>query len=149
MVLTQKMGDTAAARPAISVARFWRRVQGRIQVTSLSRLGGRSTAPSRGRVRPLHTHDASGVIHVESPTARRYTPGEVLRRVGVRFTSSCLGGYCAASDRRLRVFVDGRSVRGDPTALTLASHQEIVVACGTAAQLPSPVLSAYRFPPGL
>jgi hypothetical protein len=57
---------------------------------------------------PLHTHDASGVIHVESPT-----------------------------------------VRGDPTALTLASHQEIVVAFGTATQLPSPVPSDYRFPPGL
>ena len=31
----------------------------------------------------------------------------------------------------------------------LAPHQELVVALGTAAQLPSPVPSGYRFPPGL
>ena len=98
---------------------------------------------------PLHTHDGSGVIHVESPAVRGYTLGEFFAVWGVRFTPSCLGGYCAAGDRRLRVFVDGRPVRGDPTALTLASHQELVVAFGTAAQLPSPMPSAYRFPPGL
>jgi hypothetical protein len=98
---------------------------------------------------PLHTHDASGVIHVESPTVRGYTLGEFFAVWGVRFTPSCLGGYCAAGDRRLRVYADGRPVNGDPTALTLASHQELVVAFGTAAQLPSPIPSAYRFPPGL
>lgn len=98
---------------------------------------------------PLHTHDASGVIHIESPTARGYTLGELFAVWGVRFTPSCLGGYCAAGDRRLRVYVDGRPVHGDPTALTLASHQEIVVAFGTAAQLPSPIPSSFWFPPGL
>jgi hypothetical protein len=68
---------------------------------------------------------------------------------GVRFTPSCLGGYCAGGDQRLRVYADGKAVNGDPTALTLASHQELVVAFGTAAQLPSPIPSTYRFPSGL
>jgi hypothetical protein len=67
----------------------------------------------------------------------------------VRFTPSCLGGSCAGGGRQLRVFVDGKPVRGDPTALTLEPHQEIVIAFGTAAQLPSPVPSSYQFPPGL
>jgi hypothetical protein len=98
---------------------------------------------------PLHTHDASGVIHVESPTARSYTLGELFAVWGVRFTSTCLGGYCAEGGRRLRVYVDGRAYQGDPTDLTLAPHQELVVAFGTAAQLPSPVPSTYRFPSGL
>ena len=98
---------------------------------------------------PLHTHDASGVIHIESPTARGYTLGEFFAVWGVRFTPSCLGGDCAAGDRRLRVYVDGAAYPGDPTTLLLASHQEIVVAFGTAAQLPSPSPSSYRFPPGL
>jgi hypothetical protein len=98
---------------------------------------------------PLHTHDTSGIIHVESPTARGYTLGEFFAVWGVRFTPSCLGGYCAAGDRRLRVYADGKAVNGDPTALTLASHQELVVAFGTAAQLPSPIPSTYRFAPGL
>jgi hypothetical protein len=98
---------------------------------------------------PLHTHDPSGIIHVESPVVRNYTLGQFFAVWGVRFTPSCLGGYCAGGGRQLRVYVDGRAWRGDPTALTLAAHQELVVAYGTAAQLPSPVPSSYRFPPGL
>jgi hypothetical protein len=98
---------------------------------------------------PLHVHDTSGVIHVESPTVRDYTLGEFFAVWGVRFTPSCLGGYCAAGDRRLRAYVDGTPYQGDPTAITLAPHQQIVVAFGTAAQLPSPIPAAYRFPPGL
>jgi hypothetical protein len=98
---------------------------------------------------PLHTHDSSGVVHLESPTVRTYTLGDFFAVWGVRFTPSCLGGDCSGGDRRLRVYVDGAPVRGDPTALVLQPHQEIVVAYGTAAQLPSPVPSAYRFPPGL
>jgi hypothetical protein len=98
---------------------------------------------------PLHTHDASGVIHVESPTVRTYTLGELFAVWGVRLTPSCLGGYCAGGGRQLRVYVDGRPYRGDPTTLALTPHQELVVAFGTAAQLPSPIPSSYPFPPGL
>jgi len=97
---------------------------------------------------PLHVHDTSGVIHVESPTVRSYTLGQFFAVWGVRLTPSCLGGYCAGGDRRLRVYVDGAPRRGDPTTLTLEPHQEIVVAFGTATQLPTPIPSAYRFPPG-
>jgi hypothetical protein len=98
---------------------------------------------------PLHTHDPSGVLHVESPTVRTYTLGQFFAVWGVRFTPSCLGGYCAGGGRQLRVFVDGRPVQADPTAITLEPHKEIVIAFGTAAQLPSPVPSTYQFPPGL
>jgi hypothetical protein len=97
---------------------------------------------------PLHTHDASGVVHVESPTVRTYTLGQFFAVWGVRFTRSCLGGYCAAGGRRLWVYVNGAAYGDDPTTLSLESHQELVVAFGTAAQLPSPIPSAYRFPPG-
>ena len=97
---------------------------------------------------PLHTHDPSGVLHVESTTVRPYTLGEFFAVWGVRLTPSCLGGYCAGGDRQLRVYVDGRAYQGDPATLVLAAHQELVVAFGTAAQQPSPVPSSYQFPPG-
>jgi hypothetical protein len=98
---------------------------------------------------PLHTHDASGVIHVESPTVRTYSLGDFFAVWGVRFTPTCLGGYCAGGERRLRVYVNGTAYRGDPTTLPLASHEELVVAFGTPAQPPSPIPSAYQFPAGL
>jgi hypothetical protein len=98
---------------------------------------------------PLHTHDTSGIVHVESPTVRTYTLGEFFGVWGVRFTRGCLGGYCAGGGRQLRVYVNGQAYPGDPTTLALAPHQELVVAYGTPAQLPSPVPSSYPFPPGL
>jgi hypothetical protein len=97
---------------------------------------------------PLHVHDTSGVVHVESPTVRDYTLGQFFAVWGVRFTPTCIGGYCAGGGRHLQVFVNGQLHRGDPAAITLAPHQEIVVAFGTGAQLPSPIPSSYRFPPG-
>ena len=104
---------------------------------------------SQGFISPLHTHDDSGIIHVESPTRRDFTLGEVFGVWGVRLTRECLGGSCGGGGKELRVFVDGERVEGDPTQVVLASHQEIVVAFGTAAELPDPIPSSYDFPAGL
>jgi hypothetical protein len=100
-------------------------------------------------ISPLHTHDTSGVIHVESPTVRAFTLGEFFGVWGVRFGSGRLGGYVAGNGRALRTYVDGRPVTGDPGNVVLASHQEVVVAFGTARQLPRPIPSGYAFAPGL
>jgi hypothetical protein len=98
---------------------------------------------------PLHTHDTSGIVHVESPTIRSFTLGEFFDVWGVRFTPTCIGGYCAQGDRTLRVYVDGQLATGDPTTLELFAHEEIVVTYGTEAELPDPIPSSYTFPPGL
>ncbi len=97
---------------------------------------------------PLHTHDTSGVIHVESPTVRTFTLGQFLGVWGVRFGDGCLGGYCAGNGSSLHVFADGRPV-SDPEQLPLAAHEEIVIAFGTPQQVPHPVPASYAFPPGL
>ena len=100
-------------------------------------------------ISPLHTHDPSGIVHVESPDIRTFTLGQFFGVWGVRLTPRCLGGYCAAGARRLRVYVDGKPVPGDPRLVVLEPHEEIVVAFGTAAQLPRPLPSSYEFPAGL
>lgn len=45
-------------------------------------------------IAPLHTHDSSGVIHVESTTARDYTLGEFFQVWGVPFNNTCVFTYC-------------------------------------------------------
>ncbi len=102
-----------------------------------------------GSISPIHTHDDTGVIHVESPTVQTFTLGQFFDVWGVRLSATCLGGYCAAGDQQLSVYVNGTKVTGDPRAVTLESHQEILVAFGTAAQLPSPIPSSFDFPAGL
>jgi hypothetical protein len=99
-------------------------------------------------ISPLHTHDATGIVHVESPTVRTFTLGELFDVWGVRLSRSCLGGYCARGGSELRVYADGRPV-ADPRGLALAPHQEIVVAFGTERQLPRPLPAHYDFPAGL
>jgi hypothetical protein len=104
---------------------------------------------SQGFISPLHTHDESGVIHVESPDVRTFTLGQFFAVWGLRLTPRCLGGYCATRSKVTRVFVDGKRFSGDPRLLPLAEHEEILVAYGTRAQLPRPFPARFDFPAGL
>jgi hypothetical protein len=104
---------------------------------------------SAGFISPIHTHDATGIIHVESPVVRDFTLGEFFDVWGVRFDGRCIGGECAGGSRTMSVFVNGQPVTSDPRSVVLTEHEEIVVAVGTAAQLPNPIPAAFGFPPGL
>ena len=97
----------------------------------------------------LHTHDATGLIHVESPERRDFTLGDFFDVWGVRLTRTCLGGYCDGQDGALRVFVDGRRVQGDPRDVVIRDREEIVVAFGASDELPDPMPASYEFPEGL
>jgi hypothetical protein len=104
--------------------------------------------PGGSYIAPLHTHDSTGVIHVESPTVRPFTLGEFFGVWGVRLGHGCLGGYCATHGHVLRVYADGQPV-SEPDRIVLAEHEEIVVAFGTPRQMPRPVPASYVFPAGL
>jgi len=96
---------------------------------------------AEGYLTSLHTHDASGIIHVESPTERSFTLGEFFDVWGVRLTDRCIGGYCNDGSATLKAFVNGAPFTGDPRTIPLAQHQDIVLAYGTPAELPNPIPS--------
>lgn len=98
-------------------------------------------------IAPIHTHDETGVIHVESDVVRDYTLGEFFDIWGVRFTKACIGGYCTKGNATLKVFSNGKPVTGDPRRLVLAPHQEIAVIYGSQSSSKD-VPSSYLFPPG-
>ncbi len=81
---------------------------------------------------PIHTHTTSGIIHVESDRPHTFTLGQFFDEWGVRFNSSCLGGYCSGAGEQLRVYVNGKRVSGDPRRLVLTNHLEIAVVFGSA-----------------
>ena len=89
----------------------------------------------------VHTHDTSGVIHVESPTERAFTLGQLFGEWGVKLTASCVGRYCG----HVRWWVNGQQVTGDPAKLVLRSHQEIAIAAGPP---PLVVPKSYAVPAG-
>lgn len=95
-----------------------------------------------GFISPLHTHDASGVIHVESPTVRSFSLAEFFAVWGIRLTTTCLADECGAGE--LHLFVNGKPAT-DPNRVVLTQHLELAVAFGPP---PKPVPSSYRFPSG-
>jgi hypothetical protein len=99
-----------------------------------------------GFIAPIHTHDGSGVIHIESSVVSRYTLGQFFDIWGLRLTSTCLGGYCNAGDQLLRVYVNGAPVTSPPRDIGLEDNQEIVITYGTAQELPAPIPSTFKAP---
>jgi hypothetical protein len=89
----------------------------------------------------VHTHDTSGIIHVESPAVRTFRLGQLFAEWGVKLTASCVGSYCGS----VHWWVNGKAKRGDPGQLALGEHQEIVI---TAGRMPGHIPRTYAFPLG-
>ena len=88
----------------------------------------------------LHTHDTSGVIHVESPVLRTYTLGEFFDLWG-----EPLGRAQVWSDRgRVTALVDGTRFGGDPRDIRLGRHTVIQLDVGAVVPF-----HRYSFPAGL
>jgi hypothetical protein len=86
-------------------------------------------------IAPLHTHDSSGVLHVEAPKADRFTLGQAFTLWDVALGKGRIGGYVDGQKRRhVSVFVDGKPYAGDPRQIALKDHLDIdiVVASGVA-----------------
>ncbi len=95
----------------------------------------------------VHTHDTSGIIHIESPTNSPYVLGQVFTQWGVSLATGTLGGLIDGNGNVLRVLVDGRAFEGDPATIVLKAHQEIALWYGPTTASPN-VPHQYRFPPG-
>ncbi len=95
-----------------------------------------------GFLTELHTHDTSGIIHIESPAQRSFTLGQFFCEWGVKLSATCLGRYKGL----LSWWVNGVREHGNPAQLHLGQHQEIVIAAGSP---PKTVPTSYDFPPGL
>jgi hypothetical protein len=50
-----------------------------------------------GAFAPLHTHDNSGIIHIEPMVFRTFTLGDFFNIWGVPLTETCVWTYCASS----------------------------------------------------
>ena len=103
---------------------------------------------AKGFIAIIHTHDETGIAHIESPVAGKFYLGQFFDIWGVRLSSDCIGSYCNNGDQVLKIFVDGNLFNGDPRTVELQARQEITITYGTADQLPSPIPSSYIFPSG-
>jgi hypothetical protein len=89
----------------------------------------------------LHTHDATGIIHIESPDARAYTLGNFFDIWGRRLDVKDVAGL----EGVVRVYIDGKLRAGNPRDIILAAHQQITLEIGEPFVTPP----LYVFPNGL
>ncbi len=74
----------------------------------------------------LHTHDTSGVIHIESPNSHTYTLGNFLDEWSQRFSS--LGYPTQLNSANWQVWVNGKVYNGDLHNIVLKAHEIITLA---------------------
>jgi hypothetical protein len=110
---------------------------------------GLGIADSGQEMAELHTHDTTGVLHIEAPTTgKHYTLGQLFTEWNLRLDATDLGDLKAGGGRALTAYVDGRRQDGDPAAIELTRHREIALVYGPANARPK-VPSSYAFPAGL
>ncbi len=107
----------------------------------------------------LHTHDSSGVVHIESPTERTYTLGQFLdiwRNTSVTdatgghskvvaVDASYLTALVKAPAGSVHAYVNGKAVNGSYRNITLTAHKLITIEIGSPLQTP---LTSFVFPNG-
>jgi hypothetical protein len=94
----------------------------------------------------IHTHDASGIIHLEAPDLNPpqggpYTLGMVFDIWGQPLTRDNVAGLTG----NVSAYVNGQMYEGDLRAIPLGAHQQIVLEVGTPVVAPP----NYAFPPGV
>lgn len=85
---------------------------------------------------PLHTHDTSGIIHIEAGQPYAFTLGGFFQVWGVKFTNNQLGDRRNTSASSVQVFVDGKPV-ADPVGYVLRNHDNIAVGYGPPGSFPT------------
>ncbi|BEP15258.1 hypothetical protein acdb102_35690 [Acidothermaceae bacterium B102] len=98
----------------------------------------------------LHTHDSSGVIHIESPSGRRFTLSQVFNEWNVLLSPTQIGSLKTGAGKTLTTYVNGKVLTTDPSKLELIAHQEIAIVYGTPAENKTvTVPKSYKWTGGL
>jgi hypothetical protein len=89
----------------------------------------------------LHTHDATGIIHVESPDDRHYTLGNFFDIWGMPLDT----GDIAGMKGKVHAYINGQEYNGKLRDIPLVAHTQITLVVGEPLVTPP----SYVFPEGL
>jgi hypothetical protein len=76
---------------------------------------------------PLHTHDTSGIVHVESPRRESFVLGQLFTEWDVHLDATSIGSLGPDDGLDLTVFVDGSRREGDPTDIRLRDFADVAL----------------------
>lgn len=78
----------------------------------------------------VHTHDGSGIVHIEAPAGtygRQYTLHDLFAIWGLPVTKASIGSLRGP----IRTYVNGTRIDGSPAKILLRSQQQIVIEIGS------------------
>jgi hypothetical protein len=78
----------------------------------------------------IHTHTPDGIIHIESPQSRTFTLGDFFAIWGQPISRTHVASMRAGKGTTLKVWVNGKPYDGDPAAIPLVAHADIVIEAG-------------------
>lgn len=83
----------------------------------------------------IHTHDRTGIIHMEGPRPYSYTLADLFTIWGVRFGAGTLGALQSNGAKRVWVYAKGKPIR-DPARHILTNGDVISIGYGTRDSFP-------------
>jgi hypothetical protein len=83
----------------------------------------------------LHTHDETGIIHMEATHPHRFTLGDFFAVWGVKLGPDRVGGLTGLGGDKLHFYLNGRSL-SDPAAYQLRDEDTIVIGYGAPDSFP-------------
>jgi len=92
----------------------------------------------------LHTHDISGIIHVESPDNRTFTLGQFFDIWGKKFNNSQIFDFMVdkSANKTLAVYINGTEAANlQYRNIPIVNHEDITIIYGT----PPPEIPPYEF----
>jgi Zinc-finger of C2H2 type len=95
----------------------------------------------------LHTHDESGIVHIEAPTHRDFTLGQFFDIWNKKLSNDQIFNYVASANNPLNVYINGTKVPDGTNYrdIKLNAHDEIAIVFGAQ---PSTIPTSYTFPEG-
>ena len=90
----------------------------------------------------MHTHDRTGLIHVEAPRPQTFTLGQFFDIWGQPLTATQVA-LNPVGTGGLKAFVDGKAFAGDPRSIELKAHTQVVLEIGKQVTPPN-----FDFPAG-
>jgi hypothetical protein len=92
----------------------------------------------------LHTHDDSGIIHIEAGDARAFTLGDFFDVWQRQLSDTALVSDRVGRGETIRATKNQAEVTGSPRSIVLEDHDDLVLLLGP----PYPTVASYVWPAG-
>jgi hypothetical protein len=94
----------------------------------------------------LHTHDDTGVIHMEAVQPFPFKLGQFFQVWNVPLSMTQLGSYHTGKGLVLQLWVNGKQIKGNPADYVMKAHDRMVLAFGKPGSFPKK--NDFQFPAG-